>query len=130
MDHNNNKNELKDLSGKLRYYREASALSHRQVADALGIERSTYTKYETGDSHPRLPTLLRIAEIYNVPPEALLPDIGRDSSSKMVLDSSADSPIYQLSKAERGLVAAFRALSDEQKAQALELIANLSKKDK
>lgn len=130
MGQNNGKNDLKELSEKLRYYREASALSHQQVANALGIDRSTYTKYETGDSRPRLPTLLRIAEIYNVPVEALLPDNRHDGSSKAVLDSSADSPIYQLSKAERGLVASFRALSDEQKAQAVELIANLSKKAK
>ena len=59
MGQNNGKNDLKELSEKLRYYREASALSHQQVANALGIDRSTYTKYETGDSRPRLPTLLR-----------------------------------------------------------------------
>lgn len=129
MGQNNGKNDLKELSEKLRYYREASALSQQQVANALGKERSTYTKYESGESRPRLPALIKIAEIYNVPVEALLPDSSR-GSSKAVLDSSADSPIYQLSKAERGLVASFRALSDEQKAQAVELIANLSKKAK
>ena len=49
MGQNNGKNDLKELSEKLRYYREASALSHQQVANALGIDRSTYTKYENGD---------------------------------------------------------------------------------
>lgn len=128
MGRNNNQPDLKELAEKLRYYREASALSHRQVADALGIERSTYTKYETGGSRPRLPVLLKIADIFNVPPEALLPDSKHARTSGDVLDSSADSPIYQLSKSERGLVASFRALSDDQKAQALEMIAKLSKK--
>lgn len=122
--------QLKTTAEKLRHYRESCALSHRQVADALGVERSTYTKYETGKSEPNLYTLMKLAAIYNVSPEMLLPDMEPDDEKlRHMRDASLfDSPIYQLSKDERGLVALFRALSREDKQEAMELMANLSKK--
>lgn len=115
---------------KLRHYREACALSQKQVADALSIERSTYTKYETGDTEPNLSAIVRLAAIYNVSPVALLPDQGNFEPEVYRLRDVAqsDSPIYQLNKEERGLLARFRVLDKEGKRQALELIGNLSKK--
>ena len=40
-----------------------------------------------------------------------------------------NSPIYQLSKDERGLIARYRALDRDEKKLAMELMGNLSKKD-
>ena len=122
--------ELKEVAEKLRAYREASALSQKQIADALGIERSTYTKYETGETPLKLSKLVNIAEILNIPAEALLPESGeKREPSQAVKDMSADSPIFQLSKDERGLIARYRALSKEEKRKAVEIISELSKKE-
>ena len=120
------------MGDRLRHYREACALSQGQVAKALNIDRSTYTKYETGETEPNLNALVKIAAIYNVSPLELLPMSAADNPSVQKLKDSvqADSPIYQLSKEERGLIALFRALDKEQKRQACELIGNLSKKEK
>lgn len=116
---------------KLRHYREACVLSQKQVADALNIERSTYTKYETGDTEPNLNTIVRLAAIYNVSPTELLPmDAADDPQVNRLKDTAnANSPIYQLSKDERGLIARYRALDKDDKKQAMELMGNLSKKD-
>ncbi len=117
----------KDVSEKLRTCRENCALSQRQVAEALNIERSTYTKYETGSTEPSLAMLVKLAAIYNVSPTELLPNY--EESEKRVFRDSAhsDSPIYQLSKDERGLVALYRGLTKEEKRQAIELLANFPK---
>ncbi len=119
------------VAEKLRHYREACVLSQKQVADALNIERSTYTKYETGDTEPNLATIVRLAAIYNVSPAELLPmEQAQDAALDTVRDiaaAHADSPIYQLSKDERGLIARYRALSADEKKQAVELIGNISK---
>ena len=57
----------------------------------------------------------RIAAIYNVSPLELLPT-GEESDKaahKLKDAARADSPIYQLSKEERGLIAKYRALIRE-----------------
>ncbi len=121
----------KEVAEKLRFYREACALSHQQVADALNVERSTYTKYETGKTAVNVTLLLKLANIFNVNPTDLLPDVpDNDERSDRLRDSArADSPIYQLSKDERGLIARYRGLSKAEKKQAMALMGNLSKKD-
>ena len=113
----------------LRRCREACALSQQQVADALNINRTTYTKYETGDSDPALITLVKLAAIYNVSPLELLPVIDEAEHQELTDRAGADSPIYQLAKDERGLVAMYRALSKEQKREAYDQIAEINKKD-
>lgn len=121
------------VAQKLRAQREACALSQRQVAEALNIDRTTYTKYETGGSEPNLMMLVKIAKIFNVPPTALLPspDAENDADAPLAdserVDTRVDSPIYQLSKDERALVAYFRALKRDEKQQAMETMANIAK---
>ena len=116
---------------KLRYYRKASAMTHQQMADALNINRTTYTKYESGKSNPSLQTITKIAEILNISPLELLPRSEDERPPQKLRDTPiADSPIYQLSDDERGLIAKYRVLNREQKPQAQALIGNLSKKEK
>lgn len=121
----------KEIAEKLRHYRESCALSQKQVADALNIERSTYTKYESGVSEPSAKTLVKIAKIFNIDPVELLPmESAEDERVNRLRDATrADSPIFQLSKDERGLIARYRALSKEEKRQVLEMMGKLSKKD-
>ena len=122
----------KEIAEKLRHYRESCALSQQQVADALNIDRSTYTKYETGKSDPNVNTLVKIAKIFNIDPVELLPmqSAGSESVDRLRDATRADSPIFQLSKDERGLIARYRALSREEKKLALEMMGKLTKKDK
>ena len=125
-----NKDQRIETGEKLRHCREACVLSQKQVADALNIERSTYTKYETGDSEPGLVTLVRIAAIFNVSPAELLPsaDIKGSGFTSITERYGADNPIYQLSKDERGLIARYRAMNDENKRLLREWIDKISKK--
>ena len=121
-------NTKSTLAENLRRCREACALSHQQVADALNINRTTYTKYESGKSEPGIMTLVKIAAIYNVSPMELLPKL--DDAEKQELSATgADSPIYQLAKDERGLVAMYRVLSSEDKKLAYGQVSDLTKKD-
>lgn len=114
---------------KLRRCREACALSQRQVAAALNIDRSTYTRYEIGDTEPNFDILIKLSNIFNVDIIELLPEHDHTGPYVTLRDiAGADSPIYQLNKEERGLIACFRALGAEQKAAVLEYMANISKK--
>ncbi len=59
--HNN-----QDLTSNLRKFRNNIAMSQKQVASILDIERSTYTYYEHGKTLPNIFTLLKISKIFKV----------------------------------------------------------------
>lgn len=54
------------LRKRIRQLRIDSLLSQQEVADALGIIRSTYAYYEVGRTHPKLYTLCRLARFYSL----------------------------------------------------------------
>lgn len=114
---------------KLRACRERCGLSQRQVAEALGLERTTYTYYESGRTEPNLTTLVKIAQIFCVDVSALLPDENGDTPLRDS-DNSAPNPIYSLSKDEQNLLISFRLLSDKEKKRILAKITNMTKDEK
>lgn len=61
-----------DLRKMLRDLRLACGYSQKAVACALGIERSTYSCYESGKVVPGLGTLKKLADIFHIPAEAFL----------------------------------------------------------
>jgi transcriptional regulator with XRE-family HTH domain len=56
----------------LRILREAKDLKQHQVAEMLGVDRSTYTRWETGDREPDNSSLVRIADLFQVTTDYLL----------------------------------------------------------
>ncbi len=56
----------------LRKLRESKKLTQADVASALKIERSTYTKYESGKSKPFSEMLIKIADYFGVSVDYLL----------------------------------------------------------
>lgn len=78
----------------------------------LNLNRSTYTKYETGVSEPSFDILKKIIAIYGVDANAILGDC---SFEKVVHDFVM--PIYNLTKEERELIGIYRMLSKEEKAE-------------
>lgn len=61
-----------DLGKMLRQARHASGLTQKQVAQALYINRTTYTYYENAKSLPSLDTLKKVASLFSIPLEYLL----------------------------------------------------------
>ncbi len=56
----------------LRKLRESKKLTQADVASALEIERSTYTKYESGKSKPDSEMLIKISDFFGVSVDYLL----------------------------------------------------------
>lgn len=61
-----------NLQKMLRNVRVSCGFSQRQVAEALHINRSTYTYYENGKTSPDVRTLRALATLYNVPAEIFM----------------------------------------------------------
>ena len=57
---------------QLKKLRLERGLTQKQVADALKIQRSTYTRYETGEREPDNHMLNKLADFYEVTVDYLL----------------------------------------------------------
>ncbi|MDX2246185.1 MAG: LexA family transcriptional regulator [Bacteroidia bacterium] len=65
------------LKSNLKYLRKKRGLSQTDIANILGVSRSTYANYETEQSEPPASQLLQIAQYYAVSTDDLLTkDIG------------------------------------------------------
>ena len=69
------------LGRNLAFYRKLAGLTQEQVAQQLNINRTTYTKYETGDSEPSIEILRNISEILHVDIGVLLTEEPSDRYS-------------------------------------------------
>ena len=106
------------LSSKLKEYRKLCGLTQKQVADALGIDRSTYTYYETGKTTPDVLTLKRLCDLFAVPVSAFLysdaqeePLTLHDNGSSYT-GSDPTVTMGALTKPEKQLLLLFRQLGE------------------
>ncbi len=115
----------------MKYYRQLKIircqnnLKQYQVADALGISRSTYCSYETGRRSIDIDTLVRLSKFYNLSLDIFFDDIKTDfvadnDSYEREMDTRF---LSQLSSDEIALIAKYRAMSKEDKKE----IADLAK---
>ena len=93
-------------------YRHMCNYTQQQIADMLNLNRTTYTKYETGVSEPSFEILLKIMSIYGVDANAILGD--NDVTAHMS-DFSSNIKMNTLSAEERELVGIYRMLSMDEK---------------
>ncbi len=97
---------------RLTKFRRECGLTQQQVADILNVNRTTYTKYETGVSEPSHALLGIICKIFGVDYNAVLGDY--DSPVGVLHDSNEDRlTLNSLSRQECELIANFRSLSEE-----------------
>lgn len=111
------------LGKRLRAIRTANGLTQKNIADILGMDRTTYTFYENESTCPSINTIYNLSKIYNVTvgyilgveendPSRCLKE-GREPSLKF--SDCATLENSRLSKKERYILAAYRTLSpDEQ----------------
>ena len=116
------KTKLGDL---LKRYRTNCMLTQQQVADALNINRTTYTYYETGKTEPSIETLHKLVQIFNITYEDLLTTDDDNYVKDSFISSRTNQAIYNLSKDEQQILISRRALSPEKQKELDEFIANL-----
>ena len=119
-------NKKENILGiKLRRCRKNCNLSQQQVADTLGINRTTYTYYESGRFEPSLTTISKLAQIFCVDVSQLLPSEAPESP---LSDTTQEiiNPIYSLTKDEQNLILAFRLLDDSVKSKILDEVTKMS----
>lgn len=128
-----NKNSDNQLPKILRKLRLGAGFTQQNLADALNINRSTYTYYETGKTSPDIHTLKVLSRIFDVPIDMFLEEeMSRnlaDGAGRRPKKTVHDNPkkIAELSSLEKSLIAVLRA-NDGQSLQ--DVIDDLQKKQK
>ena len=114
------------LGEKLLRLRKEMKMTQDDVAKILGMSRTSFSKYENGNSAPPLQVLRKIAAIYNVGLEYLIFD---ENTSIRLNDSHSEdentsavpvSKITELRPVEKQIIGKYRILTDEEKKQLLE----------
>ena len=119
------------LGNRLRAIRKEHGLTQQNIADVLGVDRTTYTVYEGGAITPSTATLVKLSQIYNVTVGYLIgieennPELRKVPDEKPGNVLSGD-PISLLKKEEKELLAYFRVLSEEEKQKLMKKIKVLA----
>lgn len=114
------------LGEKLLRLRKEMKMTQDDVAKILGMSRTSFSKYENGNSAPPLQVLRKIAAIYNVGLEYLIFDENtsirlNDSQSEDENTSSVSvSKITELRPVEKQIIGKYRILTDEEKKKLVE----------
>ena len=114
---------------RLKELRTAQKLTQQQMADYLGVDRTTYVKYETDKSGPTFDTLQKLADYFGVTVDFLM---GRDTIEKpaATMDDELNEYLEELKNREdmRMLFSLAKGATKEDVMQAVKIIEALRDK--
>ena len=106
----------------LKQLRESKNLTQKELSNMLNVDRTTYAKWENGNSNPSFEFLLKIAKIFNVSTDYLL---GNNQVSKKQTKNPAVVKIPVLGEVAAG----FPMFADENIIDYEEIPAEMAKND-
>lgn len=62
------------IGSKIKEYRELNKMTQKDIAEILGVEPETISKYEAGTIEPNIESLKRLAETFNITVDELIND--------------------------------------------------------
>ena len=122
------------LGDRLRAIRKEHGLTQQNIADVLGVDRTTYTVYEGGSITPSPATLVKLSQIYNVTVGYLIgveenhPELRKIPEEKQMEKLLSSDPISLLKKEEKELMLYFRVLSDAEKRKIIDEMKTLAQR--
>ena len=122
------------LGDRLRAIRKEHGLTQQNIAEVLGVDRTTYTVYEGGSITPSPATLVKLSQIYNVTVGYLIgveenhPELRKIPEEKQMEKLLSSDPISLLKKEEKELLLYFRVISDEEKRKIIDEMKTLAQR--
>lgn len=125
-----------NIQKNLQNIRRANGLRQEDIANALGINRSTYTSWELGRSVPKPAQLAELAKMFGCSVDFIInnhgdkiPVLNNDIPYKNDTQIYGDSYMIELTDEERALLLKFRLLNSKDKAALDDFIGNIRKDD-
>lgn len=119
------------LCEQLKQIRKANNFTQQDLADAVGIERSTYASYETGRNKPDVILLKRIANVFGVSSDFILEiDTSKKfnmSDANVTYKKNGSQLVSTLSKDEKTVLAQYRLLTEDKKEEVKTFLSKNSK---
>ena len=103
--------------------RNSCNYTQKQVADKLGVDRSTYAYYESGRIKPDIDTIMKLSTIFNVHYTQILESEMQEQFSDFKSYLSSSSKPVNLSSQEIELLTIFRMLPDKAKSEVMDSVS-------
>lgn len=122
------------ITENLRILRRKHKLTQQEVADILGIDRSTYTFYETGKTRPAIENIKKLTDIYNVTfgylcgYERNVPEAKNNYEGEKKVGNNYSDFFCDANKNERFIIMAYRSMDDDKKEEFMEELRSFLKK--
>lgn len=118
------------IRDRLRSLRLKAGYSQQQLANALQLDRSTYSYYELGKTTPSVSTLSALSKIFKMSVDELvkgdtLPDDSWDTVALFPNSEIKEKRIFDLSKEEKQIVCYYRLLDVKEKQKFLSFGASI-----
>ena len=102
---------MENLFGEnLKAARLQAKMTQKEVAEAIGVAKSTYSQYESGKREPGIHGIKKIAKVLNVSPDVL---IGNDIQE------------FQLTAQDTALLLMFKDLNELGRKKVMEYVSDL-----
>lgn len=118
---------MEKIGEKIRILRTKFGLTQKEVADALEIERSTYTYYELGKTTPSWNAIKKLAQIFQIAPYDLLEEHNKYIMSDILSSEGENINICNLNSSEKKIILALRTLPAQNKNKAIDSIDKIIK---
>ena len=121
----------RNLKVNLRQVRKTNEMTQAQVAELVGVERSTYTSWESGRSLPKPAQFIMLSKIFDVSFEFLTsPAMSKPLKVNSKVDDPhrvyGDSYISELNDYERTVILKMRKLNSKDRKAVTDFIDKLS----
>ena len=113
------------LGDRLREIRKKFGYTQKEIADFLGVDRSTYTFYETGNTTPAIITLTKLAQFYGMTIDVLV-GVKTEKTSSFKLSTAFADEIITDDDNEQKLLELYRNLPEEKKKAVLDMLRALT----
>ena len=124
-----NKENISKLAASLIAHRKSMGLTQSQIADVIGIKRSTYAYYER-DTMPSVEIIEKLAKVYHTTPGLLMfPDEYSEGGARVLHDNDAfEMPKIEfatLSEREQSFLVKTRLLNEAEKQELIKKLDEL-----
>lgn len=112
------------IKQNIKKFRVTNELTQSQVCEVLGMSRTTYTKWESGDSMPNTVQLAKLGMIYGVKPDAFFDGMEQFNVAYGYNELYGEKYLSDLSDDERYIVMKYRLLNKGDKKKIKDFIEN------
>ncbi len=117
------------IKKNIRSFREQNNFTQAQLSVIMGTDRTTYTKWETGDSMPNIVQLAMLATIFGKSIDDFYKSSSELSVANPIFDRLSDSNyVNGLDAEEKMLIAEYRLLNKSEREQINCLVQELKNK--